>query len=101
VEDVWEKSSGDARGRFVLPPTLTLSGEEDALEARRRLFYVAMTRARKGLFISYARAGNDGKQMTQSRFVDETGLPHSPVSPEREQVLRTMQMMLTAPDSRD
>jgi DNA helicase-2/ATP-dependent DNA helicase PcrA len=99
VEDVWEKSSGDARGRFVLPPTLTLSGEEDALEARRRLFYVAMTRARKGLFISYARAGNDGKQMTQSRFVDETGLPHSPESPEREQVLRTMQMMLTAPDS--
>jgi DNA helicase-2/ATP-dependent DNA helicase PcrA len=99
VEDAWESSSGDARGRFQLPPTLTLSGEEDALEARRRLFYVAMTRARKDLFLSYARTANDGKALTQSRFLDETLLPHKPVTPDRDQVIRTVQFMLAAPAS--
>jgi DNA helicase-2/ATP-dependent DNA helicase PcrA len=97
VEDAWENSSGDARGRFQLPPTLTRSGEEDALEARRRLFYVAMTRARKGLFLSCASTGNDGKALTQSRFLDEISLPLEPALPDREQIIRTVQLMLAAP----
>jgi DNA helicase II / ATP-dependent DNA helicase PcrA len=33
TEDAWEKNKGGNRGRFALPPTLTFSGEEDALEA--------------------------------------------------------------------
>ena len=75
VEDVWERNTGGNRGRFALPPTLLLSGEEDALEARRRLFYVAMTRAKQQLQISYARTGENGKALTQSVFVEESGLP--------------------------
>ncbi len=74
VDEAWERSSGDRRGQFALPPTLTLSGEEDALEARRRLFYVAATRAKRGLYISFAQQGNDAKALIQSQFVDETEL---------------------------
>ena len=36
----------------------------------RRLFYVAMTRAKKKLFITYVKEKN-GKSKTPSRFIDE------------------------------
>lgn len=74
VEDAWEKNPGNSRGRFALPPTLVPTGEEDALESRRRLFYVAMTRAKRCLEISYARNTDDGKPLAHSMFVAETGI---------------------------
>ena len=74
-DDAWEKSVGGKMGRFTLPSTLTLSGEEDAQEARRRLFYVALTRAKNSLQISCAATGDDGKAITLCRFADETNLP--------------------------
>ncbi len=67
----WEPGSGTGRYRFSLPDTLTFSGEEDAMEARRRLFYVAMTRARHGLYLSCAEQNADGKSLQPCRFVDE------------------------------
>jgi len=97
-DDAWEKNAGGNRGRFTLPPTLTLSGEEDAMEARRRLFYVAMTRAKSALQISCAATGEDGKAITQSRFVDETTLPRSPVQVPQALLLETQtQLLLEAP----
>ncbi len=42
----------------------------EEIEEERRLFYVAMTRAKKRLFISYSKERN-GKKMKQSRFVGE------------------------------
>lgn len=74
TQDPWEPNARGNGFRFTLPDTLTRSGEEDALEARRRLFYVALTRARRRLTISYARANDEGKPLTQACFVDETGL---------------------------
>ena len=74
TEDYWEKPGGDRSRRFTLPDSLTLSGEEDALEARRRLFYVAMTRAKRHLTLSYSHAHEDGKPLNRVRFVEETGL---------------------------
>ena len=52
----------------------TRSGEEDALEARRRLFYVAMTRAKHQLHLSLPRTDDNGKALAQSQFLAETGL---------------------------
>ncbi len=75
TEDTWDKNAGGNRGRFFLPETLTRSGEEDALEARRRLFYVAMTRAKYQLHISFPRTDDAGKSLTQSQFLLETDLP--------------------------
>ncbi|RMG82670.1 MAG: ATP-dependent helicase [Bacteroidetes bacterium] len=73
VEDYWEPRSRRGNYRFPLPDTLTWSGEEDALEARRRLFYVALTRAKTHLHLSYARFDHKGKPLQRTRFLDETG----------------------------
>jgi DNA helicase-2/ATP-dependent DNA helicase PcrA len=71
VESEWENAKSGNRNRFALPDTLTFTTEEDATEARRRLFYVAMTRAKEYLQISYAKADEKGKALSQSQFVDE------------------------------
>lgn len=69
VKDFWEPRNRSSY-RFVMPDTLTFSGEEDAMEARRRLFFVAMTRAREGLYISHSRMEKD-KPLQRAVFVDE------------------------------
>lgn len=71
LKDHWEPNNRGSRYRFTLPDTLTLSGEEDALEARRRLFYVAMTRAKHTLQLSYARVDAQGKEQSRTLFLDE------------------------------
>lgn len=43
---------------------------KEDMEEERRMFYVAMTRAKKKLVISYTKEKN-GKQLSQSRFVGE------------------------------
>ncbi|MEM9822415.1 MAG: ATP-dependent DNA helicase [Bacteroidota bacterium] len=71
VKDQWEPAKGINSRRFALPDTLTLSGEEDAMEARRRLFYVAMTRAKEVLHISYSKKDKAGKSLQRALYVDE------------------------------
>ena len=67
----WEPSARGSSFRFKLPDTLTYSGEEDPMEARRRLFYVAITRAQERLHLSYATKDMDGKATPRARYVDE------------------------------
>jgi DNA helicase-2/ATP-dependent DNA helicase PcrA len=74
-KDSWEPQSRDGQGHFAFPPTLTRSGEEDAMESRRRLFFVAMTRAKTHLHLSCAQKDDLGKPVVHARFWDETGLP--------------------------
>lgn len=45
--------------------------DEDQNEDERRLFYVAMTRARKQVFISYSKLSLDGKEQLPSQFIGE------------------------------
>ncbi len=66
----WEKARGDSRG-FTMPDTLTYSNESNKLEALRRLFYVAMTRAKQHLYVSYAAQNNEGKALEASQFISE------------------------------
>lgn len=66
----WEAARGDTRN-FSMPDTLTFSTEENKLEAMRRLFYVAMTRAKQHLHISYAAQSNEGKDLEPSTFISE------------------------------
>lgn len=68
TEDQWEKRHVPSSFRF--PDTL-ISATEDRTEEERRLFFVALTRAKVGLQISYAAQRGDGKEVTPSRFVDE------------------------------
>ncbi len=79
TKNFWEGKAGGNRG-FSLPDTLTrtLPSDEEGRnteEVARRLFYVALTRAKKYLYLSYAQKDNKGKDLEPSRFVDEVSLP--------------------------
>ncbi len=66
--DAWEDSGKSSRTNFKLPDNLTLTqGELSGFEARRRLFYVAMTRAKQHLFISYSFS----EKQLRASFIDE------------------------------
>lgn len=74
TKNFWEEKRGGNRG-FALPDTLTtIAQQEEEInnteEVSRRLFYVAMTRAKKHLHISYARQDNKGKDLQPSMFID-------------------------------
>lgn len=71
IKDHWEPATRRNNYRFRLPDTLTYSGEEDALEARRRLFFVAMTRAKTSLTLSYSQENNKGKTLEPAQFINE------------------------------
>jgi DNA helicase-2/ATP-dependent DNA helicase PcrA len=68
----WEsqRSGGNA---YTLPDNLLLSIDPklNDIEEKRRLFYVAMTRAKKGLYISYPEEDDRQKQNQPSLFMAE------------------------------
>lgn len=71
--DQWEKSRG-SYNTYKIPDTLSSSMEEDKLESNRRLFYVAVTRAKQHLIITYAGKNNEGAELERSQFIDESQL---------------------------
>ena len=71
VETEWENAKSGGNSRFRLPDTLTYTTEENATEARRRLFYVALTRAKEHLQISYSENDERGKPLSKSQFLGE------------------------------
>jgi DNA helicase II / ATP-dependent DNA helicase PcrA len=76
VKESWEPRTQGGGNNFSLPDTLVSAPEEDAMEARRRLFYVAMTRAKRWLQISYSTRDDKGKALTPAVFVDEIREAH-------------------------
>lgn len=65
-----EKSFGNGRGREMLPLILAAKNE-DSLDDERRLFYVALTRAKKNIFITYHENDEAGKEILPSIFISE------------------------------
>ncbi len=61
----WESRNG---GNSITLPIYQYDGD---IEDERRLFYVAMTRAKNSLNISFARTDNDGREHEESEFVKE------------------------------
>jgi DNA helicase-2/ATP-dependent DNA helicase PcrA len=60
--------------RFELPPAVLeplVRGREDVIAEERRLLYVAMTRARRRLYLSYAEHYEGGRRWRPSRFLAE------------------------------
>jgi DNA helicase-2/ATP-dependent DNA helicase PcrA len=69
TRSVWDSAS---RSRtYSMPPTIWSGPAGSEEEEARRLFYVAMTRARKRLVISWPQRDNKEKELEQSRFVAE------------------------------
>lgn len=59
---------------FRIPITKQVDDDAyDALDDERKLLYVAMTRAKTGLYLSYARQNNDGRPFSGSPLLDEIG----------------------------
>ncbi len=60
--------------RFELPPSVLeplVRGREDVVAEERRLLYVAMTRARRHLYLTRASHYEGGRRWRHSRFLDE------------------------------
>ena len=76
VSSLWEKK-GKSKKSFVMPENLYQTNDIEetekakVLEETRRLFYVAMTRAEKGLEISYPLKDSAGKDLEPSMFIHE------------------------------
>jgi DNA helicase II / ATP-dependent DNA helicase PcrA len=51
------------------------------LEEERRLFYVGMTRAKKGLFLTFADDYGGARKRKPSRFLEELGVVNPPLTP--------------------
>lgn len=49
----------------------TLGSSDTGMDDERRLFYVALTRARKQVSITYAKEGNEGKELLPTQFISE------------------------------
>ena len=71
AETKWGKTASGRKSQFKLPDTLTYTGAESEEEARRRLFFVAMTRAKTELVLSVADIDGKGKAQQRVSFLDE------------------------------
>ncbi len=74
TKNFWEKKAGNNR-QYKLPENLVGTENDERKvykeEEARRLFFVALTRAKKHLTISYSSNDNAGKALEVSQFVDE------------------------------
>ena len=74
TKNFWESKRG-LTNEYKIPDTITATEVDKEktykIEVARRLFYVALTRAKKYLHVSYAVADNNGKPLEHSLFVDE------------------------------
>ena len=71
TKNVWEKKRKNQSG-YKMPDTLfsSLPSASDE-EELRRLFYVALTRAKKYLYISYIQQSEKGKELEPTVFIGE------------------------------
>ncbi len=69
TKNVWDKKQSN-RSSYTYPDNVNSSSEVD-IEDERRLFYVAMTRAKTDLVISYSEKNEEGKDLGASQFIDE------------------------------
>src|SRR3989344_165176 len=58
---------------FTLPLRNLPVADEEAIESERKLFYVALTRGRFGVAVSYAQTDDDSRHRLPSQFLEEIG----------------------------
>ena len=97
---VWDKKRTSSQ-EYFFPDTLTLSSFQADLEETRRLFFVALTRAKEYLFISYAASQIDGRELLPSTFIaellDKNDLKVIPTKVTDENIITYNTLLMTSP----
>ena len=65
----WNKKNSNQN--FTFPPSMSPSADAESEEDDRRLFYVAMTRAKNELYISYSNTNEEGKGQEACQYIIE------------------------------
>lgn len=76
TDSVWEKKKKNHHS-YLLPEGLVQQDDTNSEEDARRLFFVACTRAKENLIISYPTADSKGKSLVKSKFVEEWLAAHN------------------------
>ncbi len=72
TKDIWDETNAGNSRTYKLPDNLVDNSDTaTSLEESRRLFYVAITRAKTHLHISYSRKNSKDKEQVKSSFVTE------------------------------
>ncbi len=74
IAGVYHGHWGNKKDRTYFHISLLRGDEEGSggkIEDERRLFYVALTRAKQSVSVSYAKEGNDGRERLPSQFIEE------------------------------
>jgi DNA helicase-2/ATP-dependent DNA helicase PcrA len=83
TKNFWEGKRGGGN-EYRMPDTITATNEDSEktykVEVARRLFYVALTRAKKHLQLSFSLNDNAGKAIESSVFIDEISAPEERVN---------------------
>jgi DNA helicase-2/ATP-dependent DNA helicase PcrA len=71
-KNIWDEKNASSARTYKLPDNLSASKYEvDELEESRRLFYVALTRAKTNLSISYPIKDDKGRALERSAFIGD------------------------------
>lgn len=94
VDSVWGERARSHSRSLSYPENLPLAQVGDSSDERLRLFYVAATRARNKLIISYSRGGDGAKATEKAAFLVSSSITPTLVTVERssEQMLETAQL---------
>lgn len=98
-DDTWMKRHG--RDTLVLPSNLPLMPEKDDEDDKLRLFYVALSRAKKNIYLSYHQQNEKGEEMVKLRFLSGENQEPQPVNEEEVKKLLEMQISLPTHDTRN
>ncbi len=75
TDAMWGEKARGRTSEISYPPHLRLRQNSNTYDERLRLFYVAMTRARQGLHISYAQENDTAKEMLPAAMLIGSTLP--------------------------
>jgi DNA helicase II / ATP-dependent DNA helicase PcrA len=81
VDTVWGEHAHGRSRLISYPENLKLAPAGESEDERLRLFYVATTRAKKNLHISYSLRGDSGKKTERASFLVDTKWPVDLISP--------------------
>ncbi|OGL21808.1 hypothetical protein A2707_00440 [Candidatus Saccharibacteria bacterium RIFCSPHIGHO2_01_FULL_45_15] len=94
IDTTWGERVRSRSSMISYPENLPLSPSGGSLDERMRLFFVAMTRAKKQLTISYSLADDNAKKTLPASFLSIDGWEaiHTPVNHTMETIVRAAEL---------